>query len=324
MKRCSAVVTGVLCLAVTGCNTLQVKRAAAPAMPPAAGQSGRVEPVPGVPFYVKRAVCLQTVVWLEPVYTFALEKVTTPPEGKDKATSEPIGSTTLSLSQLQSGATQAFMRGLNSGSASEGAIDNAWKAVAGQVGAPYEPTGFPPAADRILISNSSDPQVYVDYSQPYYLNARRPVAGSTKLDTKLASDGTLTEASVEVTDTTIESFGTAVKSLSGAITPFAATRGVGTSSTTRAKLTITLGGFKHTLSKFDLSSGLPCAAAGPDISPPYRYTRVDVSAAAVKTDAKTDAKGSKISVSGEIVIPDAKAAATGAAAGGDKKPYSPE
>ena len=337
MKWCSPVLSGLL-LVVTGCSTLQVKRAAAPTLPPSASQSGKTEEVAGVPFYVKKAVCLQTVVWLEPVYTLTLEMDSVPsessgnppgdsagkppgdgkPPSAGKVTSESIGSTSLSLSQYQSGVTQALMRAVNGGS-SESEIRNEWRAVANQAGTPYEPTGFPPAGDRILISNSSDPQVYVDYSQPYYLNARRPLAGSSKLDTKLASDGTLTEASVEVTDTTIESIGTAVKSISGAVTPFAAARSTRSSGpTSQAKLTIAVGGFKHTLSRYDASSSLPCSVGAAEMSPPYRYTRADVSPAGGKADAKADTKGSKISVSGEIVIPDAKPAA------GDKKPDTPE
>jgi hypothetical protein len=48
---------------------------------------------------------------------------------------------------------------------------------------------------------------------------------------------------------------------------------------------------------------MPCAAAGNDIAAPYVYSRTEVSAPAEK---KPDAKGSKISISGEIVLPEAK------------------
>ena len=57
---------------------------------------------------------------------------------------------------------------------------------------------------KYLVSNSSDPKTFVNYNETYYLNAKNPLSGSAKVDYKLAGDGTLTEASAEITNDTFK------------------------------------------------------------------------------------------------------------------------
>jgi hypothetical protein len=57
---------------------------------------------------------------------------------------------------------------------------------------------------KYLVSNFSDPKVFVNYDKTYYLNASNPLSGSAKADYKLAGDGTLTEASAEITNDTFK------------------------------------------------------------------------------------------------------------------------
>ena len=301
MKKIVSAALAALILFCTGCQTLQVKRAHAPAN--ANGQL-TTDSVPGMPFYIKKAACVHSVVWFEPVYTLTLELTTTPAGANAKPTTAQLGSVVLSLAQLKANPAQNLFHAMNADSPTVESVMAAWIPVATQDGTPYTPTNFPDVPNRILVSNTSEPQVYVDYSQPYYLNVTRPVAGSAKIDNKLASDGTLTEVSAEIEDKTIETITTGIKDLVTAVGA-AAKSVAGGETVQRVKLSVAVGGFKHTLSKLDTAATMPCAAAGNEVASPYVYSRSEVSAPAEK---KADAKGSKISVSGEIVLPEAKPA----------------
>jgi hypothetical protein len=290
-----------------GCQTVQVRRAATPATAPPAQQTFKTEKVPGIPFYIKRAACLHTVTWLEPVYTLTLELVTTFGEQTQKTSILQLGSYVLSLSQLRDQQTKNLFHILNTVTPDKENVVKAWIAVGDSRQTPYTPNSFPEANDRILIANTNEPQVYVDYNQPYYLNAKRPVAGSVKIDEKLASDGTLTEVSVELEDKTIEAIATGIASITSAVGTAAKSEEGETAPNQSMKLTVTTTGFKHSLSTFDLATLPPCAALGEVIAAPYKYSRVEVNSADdKKADAKSDAKGSKITLSGEIVLPVAK------------------
>jgi hypothetical protein len=303
MKQMITVLLGLelFCL---GCQTLQVKRAPVPPPPSSDAHQAKPENVPGLPFYVKKASCLHTVVWLEPVYILSLELVTTATTGAAKPTTAQLGSAILSLNELQAQPAQKLFHSLNEDSPTIQSVMKAWVPVATQDGTPYTPTGFPELANRILISNTSEPQIYVDYSQPYYINAKRPVAGSVKLDNKLASDGTLTEVSAEIEDKTIEAIATGIKDITSAVGTAVKAETL-PSTVQQLKLSIATAGFKHTISKFEPQTGLPCNAGGADIQAPYKYSRTEVTAAS--DTKKSDAKGSKITVSGEIVLPEPKA-----------------
>ncbi len=296
MKISSFFGLAALVLLCAGCQTLQVKRAHVPAntngQETAAKTKGQetTESVPGMPFYIKKAACVHSAVWFEPVYTLTLELTNTPADAKAKPTTNQLGTAILSLKQLQSETAQDLFHALNDDSPT---INDVMK-----------PTNFPDASNRILVSNTSEPRLYVDYSQPYYLNVTRPVAGSAKIDNKLASDGTLTEVSAEIEDKTIETIATGIKDIVTAVGT--AAKSLTPEPVQKLKLSVVVGGFKHTLSKLDPTAAMPCAAAKEDVAAPYTYTRTEVSAPAEKKAA--DSKGSKISVSGEIVLPEAKPA----------------
>ena len=267
MKQALFLTLQVFLLFCAGCQTLQIRRM--PASPPAPvdnpsttsranAREAKAEKVPGLPFYIKKAACLHTVVWLEPVYTLNLELVSTPAGASPKTNSSQLGTTVLSLSQLQAKDAQAFFHSLNADSSTIEEVVKAWVRVATAAGTPYTPSAIPGPSDRILVSNTSDPQVYVDYSQPYYVNVRRPAAGSAKVDSKLASDGTLTEVSAEVEEKTIEAITTGIKDLASAALG-AAAKSEGPRPEQHVKLTITTAGYKHTLSRLEASSSFPCA-----------------------------------------------------------------
>jgi hypothetical protein len=304
VKKPLGILFGFVLVFCVGCQTIQVKRAATSTAPSVTDQTGAVKSVPGIPFYVKKAACLHSVVWLEPVYSLTLEIIGSAPGTTAKPNSSQVGSTTLSLSQIQGPQAIALFRALNKDEPEISDVMAAWVKLTAQDKVPYNATAFPPVGDRILISNTSEPQVYVDYSQPYYLNAKRPLAGTVKLDNKLASDGTLTEVSVEVEDKTIEAIGTAISDITTAVG--SAIKSTAPAPMKQMRLSISTGGFKHTKSKFEPSMGLPCSAGADDIAGQSSYSRVDIASTEKKSDAKTDAKGSKITLSGEIVLPEAK------------------
>jgi hypothetical protein len=300
MKKIPAFAFVSLILICTGCQTLQVKRAH---VPTDAKDKQIADGVPGMPFYIKKAACAHSVVWFEPVYTLTLELTNTPVDAKAKPTTNQLGTAVLSLKQLQSKNAQDLFHAMNDDSPTINDVMKAWTKVATQEGTPYTPTNFPDASNRILVSNTSEPQLYVDYSQPYYLNVTRPVAGSAKIDNKLAGDGTLTEVSAEIEDKTIETIATGIKDIVTAVGT--AAKSLTPEPVQKLKLSVVVGGFKHTLSKLDPKAVMPCAAAGEDVAAPYTYSRTEISAPAEK---KADSKGSKISVTGEILLPEAKPA----------------
>jgi hypothetical protein len=244
MKQSVSYLLGLAFFSCLGCQTLQVKRAPVPPPPAVNGHQVKAESVPGLPFYVKKAACLHTVVWFEPVYTLSLDLVTTPTSGASKPTTAQLGSTVLSLAQLQASPAQDLFHALNGDSPTIQSVMKAWVPVATQNGTPYTPTAFPTPDRLILISNISEPQTYVDYSQPYYINAKRPVAGSVKLDNKLASDGTLTEVSAEVEEKTIEAITTGIKDIVSAVGT-AAKAEVVPNTVQHLKLSVATTGFKQ-------------------------------------------------------------------------------
>jgi len=67
--------------------------------------------------------------------------------------------------------------------------------------------GQPGCADKLakyLVANYGSPTAFVDYSNPYTINARTPLAGSVNADTKLAADGTLSESSAQIQNQTLQ------------------------------------------------------------------------------------------------------------------------
>jgi hypothetical protein len=80
----------------------------------------------------------------------------------------------------------------------------------------------------IQVSNTGVLDSVVDYTHQYYMNSRTPWIGTSQVDAKLASDGTLTEGSAQVDDETWSTILSTVSSLvgdftgAGAATPAAA------------------------------------------------------------------------------------------------------
>jgi hypothetical protein len=281
---------------LTGCRTAQVTKAKAPV------SANKTDKLDGIPFYIKKAACKHEVVWLEPIYTLTLEEITTPEGANAKPQTTPRGAAVLSLSQYQEDpAVQKFLKALSQVGAQFEDVLKAWDDI---TKVPYTPTKFPDAKNRVLVSNANTPDVYVDYAETYYINAKNPVAGSAKVDTKLGSDGTLTEASAEIESKTLE---TLLGPINAAITaglPLAAKAEAQVKAPLKQlKLTTEVSGFKHTFSRIDPSTTFPCPVISADILPsPSNYSREGVAGSAADKKSKN-----KIQISGEVVLPDTAA-----------------
>jgi hypothetical protein len=284
---------------LVGCRTAQVTKAKPP------GSSNKTDKLDGIPFYVKKAACKHEVVWLEPIYTLTLEEITTPEGANAKPQTTPRGAAVLSLSQYREDpAVQKFLKALSQVGAQFEDVLKAWDGI---TKIPYTPTTFPEdTKNRVLVSNTNTPDIYVDYAETYYFNAKNPVAGSAKVDTKLASDGTLTEASVEIESKTLETLLGPINAAISAGLPLAA-KAEGKPPAKQLKLTTEVSGFKHTFSRIDPSATFPCAVISADNMPsPANYSREGVAAG-----SGADKKGkNKIQISGEVILPDTAAKPT--------------
>jgi len=282
---------------LTGCRTVQVTKAKAPDSP------NKTAKLDGIPFYVKKAGCKHEVVWFEPIYTLTLEEITTPEGGNAKPQTTARGSAVLSLSQYREDTNvQTFLKDLSKVGAQFEDVLKDWNAI---TKVPYTPTQFPEnAKDRVLASNTNTTTTYVDYAETYYINAKNPLAGSAKVGAKLASDGTLTEASVEIESKTLE---TLLGPINAAITaglPLAA-KVEGKPAAKQLKLTTEVSGYKHIFSRIDASKSFPCSVIAADKLPsPADYSRESVAAGGEKADKKGK---NKIQISGEVVLPDTAA-----------------
>ncbi len=232
-----------------------------------------------------------------------MEEIATPEGANAKPQTTPRGSAVLSLSQYREDpAVQKFLKALSQVGAQFEDVLKVWDAI---TKVPYTPTQFPDnAKDRVLASSTNTATTYVDYAETYYINAKNPLAGSAKVDAKLASDGTLTEASVEIESKTLE---TLLGPINAAITaglPLAA-KVEGKPAAKQLKLTTDVSGYKHTFSRIDPSKTFPCPVIAADKLPsPADYSRESVAAGGEKADKKGK---NKIQISGEVVLPDAAA-----------------
>ena len=203
--------TILLSVLLTGClSTVRISRETD-------STNHKYGPVPGIPFYLKTAKCKQETTWLEPVYTLTLKKTTTykflDEEAAKKAGAKlpapevRVASKVLALSQFQPSNTSlqkllALLAKPNLSDPDRIEIEASWAAVVAvpdYVPLSQEEDALIKAGINIIkISNTSSPEAIVDYAQVYYYNAPRPWVGTSQVDAKLASDGTLTEGSAQV------------------------------------------------------------------------------------------------------------------------------
>jgi hypothetical protein len=267
----------VLCvdLGCSGCGpVLRVQRTPVVATAPPTS-------VAGVPFYTKRARCRQEIVWLQPIYTLTLTALI--PDKNGTLQSHPRGAVILSRSAFVSSSLTDLIKLLNNRPTDEGTVQRSWQTVVALASANTVSADFASLdpKDRILVGRSAAPVVYVDYANQYFINAKSPLAGTANLDAKLAPDGSLTEASGQRTDNTLQTVSSALP-ISTIITGELGLGGKSlapSGSVEAFQLTISATGFRHTLARqVDYPTDqTPCPlAADIGLNDATEYKREDV------------------------------------------------
>jgi hypothetical protein len=200
-------------------------------------------------------------------------------------------------------------------------IEGLWNTISGRLD--YNPFGVSDTAlvatnEVYLASNTSTVETMVDYSRTYYYNSPRPWVGSSKIDAKLAADGTLTEGSAENQTQTLSTFVSALP-ISGVLTKVAEL-GLGTPvtgaipgakpveiiRTVTFELTIQQQAYRHTHSRYVpftnpcpvVAEGVTCpSGTGAGACPPYSTQVEPVDNAPAKDDSNS------VKVNGTISLP---------------------
>lgn len=225
------VALGLTLLLLAGCGkTVVISRGPQVTSPPA-----QVQPVDGLPFYVKHAYCQQSTAWNEPQYTVTVSvSVDDKPAGT-------VGVGALSRGQLLHDGTLQYLLKNVSRDLDVGTRDDCETYLETKdLGRDLQKT--PPEniddadlrhaianGDLLLAENTAQMVTYVDYSTVYYYNTNRPLTGTSSVDVKLAADGTLTEGNSSFNDQTLSSvtgvLSSAASGLGSALVPLMASSG---------------------------------------------------------------------------------------------------
>jgi hypothetical protein len=270
--------------------------------------------IDGLPFYVKEAKCVHQQVLVMPYYRVTLQTM----QG-DKVTGAQTA--TVSESYYLTDPTVAQLSDLVSGTADvssmttedqQRTVGNDWTAIKKQGANDVYAKAADGSWPVYVVANSSAPKVYVDYGTVYYINGKVPLAGSLKTDYKLANDGTLTEASGELTNDTLKTILGALP-ISDLIKSGA---GIGLTSKSVGGITVQLKAERRLL-KITKSQLIPFEAGCPDKksfeqSPDVGTLIEDVGADTPTPSTRAD--DNSITVSGKIVLPKASSSPTSSGA----------
>jgi hypothetical protein len=282
--------------------------------------------VDGIPFYVKQGQCVHKMVYIVPYYRLTLQTL----DGKSVLSSD-----TLTISEdayVKETAVRDLLVLLSKNSnppVDYTQVRKDWDAIRNDLAAnPYDAVqkkSWP----QYLVSNSTTANAFVDYSTTYYLNAKSPLVGSVNADYKLASDGTLTEASAQITDQTLSTILSALP-ISSLITT-AASGGVlmvspeGTVAP-RTQSTVQMTAEWRAI-KITNSQAIPYVIGCPDQdgfapNPPIGTLIEDVGAdTAAASQTKPD--DNSITVTGKITLPKPKDAGSATSGGGQTPAPAP-
>jgi len=161
----------------------------------------------------------------------------------------------------------------------------------------------------LLVANQNSAVQYVDYSTPYYLNASRPVIGTSSVAAELSPEGTLAKGSAEVADNTVETLLGLLpikEVLTNRLIPPDEAGFAAGEPRYRHTLTTEAVPVLHILSMIHAKESIPCGQrqelSPTDTSTQVSYTRTVPSVAA----SKPATPGNAINVSGQITMPEKK------------------
>ncbi len=282
-------------------------------------------PVQGIPFYVKDADCLHQMVYVMPYVRLTLQTL----NGQKFQGAETM---TISEKDFNEDTTVQSLLALlreNPLTVTEfGVVTHDWTDIRNQKSAnPYEAVKnqrWP----QYLVSNSTTTKLFVDYESVYTLNAKSPLVGSVSADYHLASDGTLSEASGQVTDQTLSTILSALP-ISSLITTVASGGLLkGAATPALAEITVQVVVERRAI-RITNSQLIPYEKGCPDTnsfldSPPLGTLVEDIGAdSANSSQSKPD--DNSITVSGKITLPKPKDAGSGPAPGaGDATTATPK
>jgi len=171
---------------------------------------GAVMPsVPGIPFFIKKAVCRRETVYDEPRYTITLiEEILTAAAG-ERHTWKEVDRQSIELSLTgyrRAGALNLLAHGTYDEMTSDfGQILAFRNAACLTYPDSRRDQGLPVCpANAVLFADRSVREVVVDYGNPHYINTRRAWSGKSNASIELAPDGTLNKAEAEIEDTTLK------------------------------------------------------------------------------------------------------------------------
>jgi hypothetical protein len=171
---------------------------------------GNKKPMKGIPFYVKKGRYIHETSYLETLVSCIVTATKVRQQGEDKPEQKSkifLGSKTVSLSSAEAKKLGEFENRLaeaqqETDPAKQSRIWNEAQKIFQKL-VVYD--GKRPSEDRLpVVGNTIRDESYVDYKDPHYINATQPVIGSTDFSAKLGADGTLSESSAKISDTTIE------------------------------------------------------------------------------------------------------------------------
>jgi|GEM_PF-6816644 len=176
----------LLMTACCGCSTVAVYKQV----------GSRNERQPGIPFYVKRLVVVQTT--KRRIDEARIRFVLKDPSAQKDASFLLSGPIAVPLNACSEEAIRSARDAiLKTGSDRLENLETAIRKHQAEI----EKCANQPAR-QVVVANSWKVTTVVDPT-PYYLSPKRPVIGSTTVSAELASDGTLTKASVAVQDDTL-------------------------------------------------------------------------------------------------------------------------
>jgi hypothetical protein len=289
MRVHSMGITLVTCISLAGCmSSARVYRSNSLNAPPH-----------GIPFYSKTAICKQETIWLEPQYTLTFSM---------KSGAQAYGPIQKVLSRKEY--LQPFVQDFVLHPRQD-----VWEKSILPLPVPTLFNEGNGEAERQIIclehsgnwariSNTGTLEAVVDYSNVFYLNSARPLAGQTQVDAKLASDGTLTEGSAQLQDQTLATIASSISSLVGDATNVMKIVGLEASPEFRVSISTKI--YKHSHVRYVGDAGKP-ATAGSCLADPNgvfgpSYTVTEATDASGGKPAGAD-KDNTISISGSIVLP---------------------
>lgn len=166
------------------------------------------EETKGIPFYVKKGGLVQETSYLETLAELTLSAVQVALDAKGEAQDRHMryrASKTVSLSGGTVDDVEKLQRALAEAQKQDD-TSLQWgefEKVVTDYHRLQSYTGNVPDSVPV-VSNGITVDAYVDYADVHYLNAPEPVSGSASVATKLAADGTLSESTTTIEDSTLK------------------------------------------------------------------------------------------------------------------------